>query len=421
MFEWLPWLFGGALAFFAMGWLVARIDVKQMLLESRALPQSYFRGLNFLLNEQQDKAIEAFIEVTKANPEAIELQFAIGSLFRRRGEVDRAIRVHQDLSERADLGAEKRMAALLELAIDYQKAGLLDHAERILVDVAARGAGSDAQQRATLKLLKEIYEQERDWHKAIEIAGRLHSGEQPARTSHAQEIANFHCELAVQAHRDGGEVTPHLDAALSANPHCVRANLLRGEWLAETGKHREAIEAWHRIEAQDADYVGLMADQLLASYVALGEPDKGLAALRRMQEQYPALDMFNALYRATVEREGAEAAYRMVKADLKRHPTLVALDRLFEAQLLTAQEADKADLQVLKDVIHAHSSRLAVYLCSNCGFKARQFHWQCPACGGWETFPPRLTAEYDTADRHLVRDHVERSNSSGVAKALQPT
>lgn len=410
MADWLPWLFGGALAFFAMGWLVARIDIKQLLLESRALPQSYFRGLNFLLNEQQDKAIEAFIEVTKANPEAVELQFALGSLFRRRGEVDRAIRVHQDLSERPDLGAEKRTAALLELAMDYQKAGLLDHAEQILVDVAARAAGNEIQQRETLTLLKQIYEQERDWRKAIAVAGRLESGVGGGRPEGRQETANFHCELAVEAHADGDDASTHLDAALAANPLCVRANLLRGEWLAAAGRHMEAIEAWQRIEAQNADYVGLMADQLLASYVALDRADEGLAVLRRMQEQYPALDMFGALYRATLEKQGPLAAASMARADLKRHPTLVGLDRLFEAEMLAAGEQQQADLETVKAVVHAHASRLAVYLCSRCGFKARQFYWHCPACGGWETFPPRLTAEYETADRHLVRAQVERGS-----------
>ena len=128
MFEWLPWIFLAALAFFGMGWLVARIDIKQLLTESRALPQSYFKGLNFLMAEQPDKAIEAFIEVTKQQPEAIELQFALGSLFRKRGEVDRAIRIHQNLSDRTELPAEQRTAALLDLALDYQKAGLLEHA-----------------------------------------------------------------------------------------------------------------------------------------------------------------------------------------------------------------------------------------------------------------------------------------------------
>ena len=144
MIDWLPWLFLGAMAIFAMGWMVARVDVKQLLLESRALPQAYFKGLNFLLNEQQDKAIESFMEVTKANPEAVELQFALGSLFRRRGEVDRAIRVHQELSERTSLTPEQRANALIELAMDYQKAGLLEHAERILVDAIAKRIG-DAQ------------------------------------------------------------------------------------------------------------------------------------------------------------------------------------------------------------------------------------------------------------------------------------
>lgn len=417
MADWLPWLFGGALAFFAMGWLVARIDIKQLLLESRALPQSYFRGLNFLLNEQQDKAIEAFIEVTKANPEAVELQFALGSLFRRRGEVDRAIRVHQDLSERAELGAEQRTAALLELAMDYQKAGLLDHAEQILVDVAARAAGSEAQQRETLMLLKQIYEQERDWRKAIGVADRLGAG---GRSDGQQETANFHCELAVEAQTDGSDAFAHLDAALAANPLCVRANLLRGEWLAAAGRHAEAIEAWQRIEAQNADYVGLMADQLLASYVALERADEGLAVLRRMQEQYPALDMFGALYRATLEKQGPRAAASMARADLKRHPTLVGLDRLFEAEMLAAGEQQQAELETVKTVVHAHASRLAVYLCSRCGFKARQFYWHCPACGGWETFPPRLTAEYETADRHLVHAQVEHGNPATPRSATTP-
>jgi lipopolysaccharide biosynthesis regulator YciM len=140
-----------------------------------------------------------------------------------------------------------------------------------------------------------------------------------------------------------------------------------------------------------------------------------------MQHQYPALDMFNALYRATLEKEGPRAACAMVKADLQRHPTLVGLDRLFEAELLNANEAQKPDLNVVKGVVHAHASRLAVYLCSRCGFKARQFYWQCPACGGWETFPPRLTAEYDTADRHLVRAQLEQSNAFAAAASSHPT
>ena len=416
MAEWLPWIFLAALAFFGMGWLVARIDIKQLLIESRAMPQAYFRGLNFLLNEQQDKAIESFIEVTNANPEAIELQFAIGSLFRRRGEVDRAIRIHQDISERANVGVEHRTDALLELAIDYQKAGLLDHAERILADLAQRQTGNQRQQVQTLSLLLDIYVQERDWNKAIGAAQRLESGGGGGKQAHGrlQAIANYHCELALFSHQQdqAAEAAQHLEDALAVNPKCVRAHLMRGEWLAAAGSHAEAIAEWRKIEEQDPAFLGLMAEQMLASFEALGRAGEGLQVLRDLQRQYPAIDLLTALFRATLENDGPEAAYELVKDDLRRNPTLVGLDRLLEARLLAAPDDRKDDLQVLKDLVHSHAERLAVYLCGNCGFKARQYYWQCPACGGWETFPPRLTAEYDTSDRHLAHVHAERKGAA---------
>lgn len=404
MSEWLPWIFVAAIACFGMGWMVARIDIKQLLSESRSLPQSYFKGLNFLMSEQPDKAIEAFIEVTKQQPEAVELQFALGSLFRKRGEVDRAIRIHQSLSERADLPAEQRTAALLDLALDFEKAGLLEHAERILRDLSAKSAGSKKQQSQTLKLLLEIYVKERDWQKAIDVARRMQSGDGDA-SEYAKEIANYYCESAVKAHQLGlhDEADEHLNAALQANKKCVRANLLKGEWLAVAGEHGQAIATWRKIEQQDPAYLGLMADQILTSFDAIGKTEQGLLELSALQQHYPALDMFNAIFHATMKSKGATAAYQLVQQDLRQNPTLVGLDRLLEAELLAAPDERKADLKVLKDLVHTHSSRLAVYLCGSCGFKAKQFYWQCPACAGWETFPPRRTAEYDTADRHLAR------------------
>src|SRR5947209_13368505 len=126
------WLFGFAL-FCGLGWLAARIDIKQLMSESRQLPRSYFKGLNFLLNEQPDKAIEAFIEVVKVDPQTVELHFALGSLFRRRGETERAIRMHRNLLERPDLGGEQRLHAMVELGQDYLKAGLLDRAEEMFL------------------------------------------------------------------------------------------------------------------------------------------------------------------------------------------------------------------------------------------------------------------------------------------------
>jgi len=383
--------------FFGMGWVAARVDLKSLLSESRALPSSYFRGLNFLLNEQPDKAIESFLQVAKENPQTVELQFALGSLFRRRGEVDRAIRMHQDLVNREDLPPEERRQASFELSQDYFKAGLLDHAEGVLARMAEADPSPDVHRH-----LLDIYIQEKDWEKAVEAAKKL---EVSARRNYQKEIANYYCELAITAHIHGRheESGSMLDKALAANRKCVRANLLRGEWLARAGRHEEALEAWKAIESQDPAYLGLAAEGMVESYRALGRPEEGLALMRGLQHRYPGLDFLNVVYQTTAEIEGDDAAYRLVRDEVRRNPTLVGLDRLIDAELARASADRRQDLQLMKNLVHSHAQALAVYLCENCGFKARQFFWQCPACGGWETFPPRRTAELDSPGRHLAR------------------
>src|SRR4051794_15792537 len=162
------WLLPIPVLFFAMGWVAARIDIKHLLRESRALPLSYFRGLNFLLNEQPDKAIESFIEVVKVDPQTIDLHFALGSLFRRQGEIDRAIRMHQNLLDRPDLAPDKREATIFELAQDFHRAGLLDRAEELFTRLQ-----STPFEHASLSFLLAIYEQEKDWPKAITVTRRM--------------------------------------------------------------------------------------------------------------------------------------------------------------------------------------------------------------------------------------------------------
>ena len=383
--------------FFGMGWIAARVDLKSLLSESRAMPSSYFRGLNFLLNEQPDKAIESFLQVAKENPQTVELQFALGSLFRRRGEVDRAIRMHQDLVGREDLPADERRQASLELAQDFFKAGLLDHAEEVLARLAEAEPSPDVHRQ-----LLDIYIQEKDWAKAIGAAKKL---EASAKRNYQREIANYYCELAIGEHVHGRdrEAQAYLGQALEANRKGVRANLLRGEWLARAGKHEEAIDAWKAIEQQDPAYFGLAAEGMVESYKALGRPAEGLTLLRGLNHRYPGLDLLNVVYQATAEAEGDEAAWRLVRDEVRRNPTLVGLDHLIDAELVRAPPERRQDLQLMKNLVHTHAQALAVYLCANCGFKARQFFWQCPACGGWETFPPRRTAELDSAGRHLAR------------------
>jgi lipopolysaccharide biosynthesis regulator YciM len=373
--------------FFALGWLAARIDIKQVVRESRALPTSYFKGLNFLLNEQPDKAIEAFTEVVKVDPQTVELHFALGSLFRRRGEIERAIRLHQNLVERPDLQDDQRVVALFELAQDYLKAGLLDRAEELFLKLDGTPHAEPA-----LKFLLEISQQVKDWQKAIGIAEKLES---VTSRSHQKEIANFHCELASREvmHTRPDAARPHLQAALSHHRLCVRANILLGDLELAQGNVEAAIDTWKRIERQNPAFLALVADRIYEAYKQRGRGEEGLNLLRGYLEKYPSLDALNVVFQATFERQGAEPAYRLVRDELRRTPTMLGLDKLLEAQLLDAPIERRRDLELIKGLLNQHTQNLAMYKCDNCGFRARQYYWHCPACASWETYSPRRTEE----------------------------
>ncbi len=379
--------------FFALGWIAARIDIKHLVRESRALPRSYFKGLNFLLNEQPDQAIEAFLEAARVDPETIELHFALGNLFRRRGETDRAIRVHQNLIERdasqSQLSDGQRLNALAELGQDYLKAGLLDRAEEVFLKL--RGTSRDEE---ALRFLLEIYQQEKEWQRAIDIARSL-----PEHAGHLwqKEIANFHCELASAAllNRDIPEARRQLGEALATNRKCVRASILQGEVALTEGDTAAAIETWRRIEQQNPVYLALVATKLIEAFRREGREAQGIQLLRGWFAQHPSLDLLDAVFQSELAGGGAEAAYQLVRDELRRNPTLLGLDKLLEAQILVAPPERRADLELIKNLVHNHTRRVARYCCDNCGFKARQFYWRCPACGGWETYPPRRTEEFD--------------------------
>ena len=373
--------------FFGLGWLAARIDIKQLVTESRALPVSYFRGINFLVNEQQDKAIEAFIEVVKVDPQTVELHFALGSLFRRRGEVERAIRMHQSLVDREDLPAEQRLDAIYELAQDYLKAGLLDRAEELFRKLE----GTAREDLAALALL-EIYEQEREWERAIETARRAESRD---GRSFQMDIANYYCELAANelAHARPEEASHHLEKALAGHRKSVRASILLGDIELATGQVEPAIDAWKRIESQNPAYLSMVAERLLNAYRTLDQPEVGRRLIQYYLANHPSLDLMAVVFQATLEQQGAEDAYRLVRDELKRTPTLIGLAKLLEAQLVTTPIEQRADLELIRNVVQQQTRSLAMYRCDQCGFKARQFYWHCPACRGWETYSPKRTEE----------------------------
>jgi lipopolysaccharide assembly protein B len=384
------WLLGFPL-FFALGWLAARVDIKQLLLESRALPLSYFKGLNFLLNEQPDKAIEALIELVKVDPQTIELHFALGGLFRRRGEVERAIRMHQNLLDRPDLRGEERQHALFELGQDYLKAGLLDRAEELF----AKLDGSGYEQQG-LKFLLAIYEQEKEWNKSIAVLRRMDAVTDESRE---RDIANYYCELATAELTGSGADAARtlLEKALSVNRNCVRANILLGDIAVAAGNYEDAIAFWTRIEQQEPEYLSLVSEKIFNAYRQLSRSEEGARLVHGYLSRYPSLDLLNASVESEREVRGAQSANRLLRDELTRNPTLLGLDKLLEAQLMDAPPERRNDLQLIKDLIHQHTQSLALYRCDSCGFKARQFYWHCPACNGWETYPPRRLEEREMA------------------------
>jgi len=372
--------------FFALGWAAARVDMRQVVHESRALPRSYFQGLNFLLNEEPDKAIDSFLEVAKVDSQTVELHFALGNLFRRRGETERAIRMHQNLIDREDLDEKVRLHALSELAQDYLKAGLLDRAEEMFNKLLGTSFEAEAKRN-----LLEIYQVEKEWLKAVEIAREL------PEIASQRDVAEYYCELAAnEIMRSRPETArEYLETAMQQNRKCVRASLLQGDLLLQEGRLDAAIEAWQRIEQQDPAYLALVAQRLLETYRKLERRDEGAALLRAYLERYPSLDLLDVVYQLILEGEGTESAYRLVRDELQRNPTLLGLEKLMSARLPLVSPELRVDVELAKTIIQGYTKRLSRYRCDNCGFKARQFYWRCPACGGWETYPPRRSEEFD--------------------------
>lgn len=383
------WLLPIPALFFALGWIAARIDIKHLLRESRALPLTYFRGLNFLLNEQPDKAIESFIEVVKVDPQTVDLHFALGSLFRRQGETERATRMHQNLLDRPDLPDDKREMATFELAQDFLRAGLLDRAEGLFTSLAGTPF-----EHASLGHLISIYEQEKDWQRAIAATRRM---EVLAKTPYFREIAEYHCELAQTAlvRGDATVVREQIGEALAAHRGCVRATLISGDLALAQGDAAEAIAQWQRIETQSPAFLSLAADRVADAFRAGHDPEQGIRVLTNWQVQYPSLDILNALFALVLEHDGALAAADLIKDELAKNPTLLGLDRLLEAQLLSAPPERRHDLELVKGLVGAHIKRLGMYRCDHCGFRARQFYWRCPSCQKWETYSPKRTETPD--------------------------
>ena len=367
----------------ASGWYVARLEQRRRVQKSFDLPSAYFKGLNFLLNEQPDKAIEVFIRVLEVNSDTVETHLALGNLFRRRGEVERAIRIHQNLIARPTLDKEQRSQALLELGQDYFKAGLYDRAENLFLELAEIRAHSEQ----ALRLLLHIYQQEKEWEKAISVVRKL------ARTSGRNQnsmIAHFYCELAEQdiVRNNHSSARDRLKQALTADEGCVRASILLGDIDAMEGNYQRAIVQWQQIEKQDIHYLGEVAERIAEAFRKLGD-EQGLydyfhVALQRHGGVSLALtfaDIINS-------REGVEAAEKFIIEWLRRSPNVHGLHKLLELNLVKAKNSARNDLLMLKGIIEELRTQHLGYACGECGFKGKALHWLCPGCNHWNTIKP---------------------------------
>jgi lipopolysaccharide biosynthesis regulator YciM len=378
----LSWILLGLPLAFVLGWVASRMDLRQLRLENRQTPKAYFKGLNHLLNEQQDQAIDAFIEAVQHDPDTSELHFALGNLFRRRGEYERAVRVHQHLLSRGDLSKTDHDRAQHALALDYLKAGLLDRAEAALTQL--EGTAHEAQ--AHLALLS-IYERSRDWAKASVVAQKLSAAGQG---SFQGRLAHYLCEEAesLDAAQQTQQVKDLLQQAIAAAPQAARARIALAKVQEQTGVVQEAYNTLTGLASQVPAALPLIAPHLARLAPGLREVPQTLALLEASYAHTPSLDVLNAIVSLRTAQGETNTSNWFAK-HLEREPSLVAATQWIAHEKF---EHEQFHPQVQRALERA-AKPLQRYRCAACGFEATQHFWQCPGCQAWDSYPARRVEE----------------------------
>ena len=380
----LSWILLGLPLAFVAGWLASRLDLRQLRFENRQAPKAYFKGLNFLLNEQQDQAIDAFIEAVQNDPDTSELHFALGNLFRRRGEYERAVRVHEHLLSRGDLNQADHQRAQHALALDYLKAGLLDRAETALLKLE----GTPFEAQARLALLAN-YERSRDWPQAALVAQKLTAASQG---NFDTRLAHYLCEQAdaCLSRQDPAQALSLLHQAIATAPEAPRPRIDLAQFLASQGKVQEAYAALELALQTSAPAVPLIAIALAKLAIESGHTAQTLILLKNHYEATPSLDVLDAIValEATLTTPAPTARDWYVR-HLEHEPSLVAAAKWIAGEKL---EHEQFHPQVQRALDHAVKP-LVRYRCAACGFEAKQHFWQCPGCQAWDSYPARRVEE----------------------------
>ena len=370
----------------AIGWLLGRRggEIKGGAKISR-LSNTYFRGLNYLLNEQQDKALEIFLQIAEVDKDTVETQFALGHLFRRRGEVDRAIRLHQNLVARTGLSEEQKTRAALELGEDYMRAGLLDRAETLFNDLVQMGVHAPK----ALQQLISIYQAERDWPQAIAHALKY---EQISGEPMGESVAHYYCEMAEKHLHDGNPKAARDQIALaySSDSQCVRAGMIEGRLDLLEGNDTAAIRAFERVARHDVDFLPEVLPQLMECYERRGELLRARGFLQEVIERYAGVTPLLALTELIERDDGPAAAQEFLARQLLQRPSVRGEAALLEKAVAQPVGDPVETLRTLKQITDQLLVRSANYRCGNCGFGARAHHWQCPSCKHWGSVKPLL-------------------------------
>jgi len=367
----------------ASGWYLARKDcLKKSIQTAYELPSEYFKGVNYILNQQPDKAIDLFLKLSEVDKDTAEVHLALGSLFRQRGEVDRAIRVHQSLINRSGLSSDLHFQAMRSLAQDYMSAGLLDRAESLCLEL------HDASpfDISALKLLKDIYQQEKEWFRAIDVARKI---EQIERSSLSPVIAHYYCELTeIGLHRnDVAQAHRMLEKAIAEDPDCARAFIIRGQIAYQAKDYEAAIHSFHKLESKNPEYFGEILSQLYACYEALGKTDRLVTYLRGVISTTHSVDLLLTATKLLCARNGKEAALSFLGDELLQAPSLRGVQYMLELNLPDTSE-DKGYLAIAKSSLDKLLENKPVYKCRQCGFTGIEMHWCCPSCKTWASVKP---------------------------------
>ncbi|MEO8013086.1 MAG: lipopolysaccharide assembly protein LapB [Polaromonas sp.] len=374
------WVLLGFPIAFTLGWLASRLDLRQLRIENRQAPKAYFKGLNFLLNEQQDQAIDAFIEAVQNDPDTSELHFALGNLFRRRGEYERAVRVHEHLMSRGDLTQPERERAQHALALDFLKAGLLDRAEAALRKLE----GTPFEEEARLALLS-IYERSRDWVNATEIAARLGNS---THGSFSTRQSHYLCEQASAsiATGDAGVALDLLTQAVAMAPASARPLIDLAKLQNQLGQGQEAFQTLRTLTTVAPQALPLAANLLANVAQSMGEQQAALVLLKAGYAQIPSIDLIEAIVK--LEKDSLSARKWYV-AHMEREISLVAAGKWIAGEKLE----DEYHHTLVQRAMDQATKPLMRYRCAACGFEATQHFWHCPGCQAWDSYPVRRIEE----------------------------